>query len=108
MHGEREASAVGKKIIFPSSFTGGPRYISNNYLDAMAICGRVGYPDLFITFTCKPKWPEILRYVDAHDSEVENQPHIVSRILQMKLDLLMKHIKSGTLFGPVKAATFHC
>ena len=71
VHGEREASAIGKRIILPS-FTGGPRYILNNYLDAMAICGWAGYPDLFITFTCNPKWPEIIRYVATHGFEVEN------------------------------------
>ena len=29
-----------------------------NYQDAM-ICRWAGYPDLFLTFTCNPKWPEI-------------------------------------------------
>ena len=29
------------------------------YLDAMAIVSALGKPDLFITFTCNPKWPEI-------------------------------------------------
>ena len=53
----------GKKVILPSSFTGSPRYMMQNYLDAMAMCKWYGYPDLFITFTCNPKWPEITRYL---------------------------------------------
>ncbi|GJW29734.1 ATP-dependent DNA helicase PIF1-like protein, partial [Tanacetum coccineum] len=37
----------------------GPRYMMQNYQDAMALCCVYGNPDLFITFTSNPKWPEI-------------------------------------------------
>lgn len=50
--GENQQSAVGKRVVLPSSFTGGPQYMFNNYQDAMAICKKFGYPDLFITITC--------------------------------------------------------
>jgi len=30
-----------------------------NYQDAMAICRNFGNPDLFLTFTANPKWPEV-------------------------------------------------
>lgn len=30
-----------------------------HYQDAMAICRVKGPPDLFITFTCNPKWIDI-------------------------------------------------
>ena len=46
-----EIKLRGKKVILPSSFTGSPRYMMQNYLDAMTICKVYGYPDLFITFT---------------------------------------------------------
>uniref|UniRef100_A0A453CCJ0 ATP-dependent DNA helicase n=1 Tax=Aegilops tauschii subsp. strangulata TaxID=200361 RepID=A0A453CCJ0_AEGTS len=36
--------------------------------DAMAICRWAGYPDLFITFTCNPKWPEIQIMLDFLDA----------------------------------------
>ncbi|CAN1187170.1 ATP-dependent DNA helicase PIF1 [Linum perenne] len=39
-------------VILPSTFTGGPRYMHQLYLDATAICQCFGNPDLFITFTC--------------------------------------------------------
>nr|GEU45844.1 DNA helicase [Tanacetum cinerariifolium] len=35
--GYREGIAVGSKIMLPSTFTGGPRYMYNHYLDALAI-----------------------------------------------------------------------
>ena len=62
LSGERNASAIGKRIILPSSFTGGARYMIQAYQDAMTICRFAGYPDLFITFTCNPSWPEISRF----------------------------------------------
>ncbi|GKA14769.1 helicase [Tanacetum coccineum] len=43
------------------SFTGGPRYVMQNYQDVMALCRAYGNPDLFITFTSNPKWPEITK-----------------------------------------------
>ena len=57
--GDLEASAIGKRIILPASFTVGPRYLFQNYQVAMAICRYYGYPDLFITFTCNARWPEL-------------------------------------------------
>ncbi|GKU99621.1 hypothetical protein SLEP1_g12438 [Rubroshorea leprosula] len=36
--GEKQASAIGMRIVLPSSFTGGPKYMSENCKDAFAIC----------------------------------------------------------------------
>ena len=30
------------------------------YLDTMAMVLKLGKPDIFLTFTCNPKWPEIV------------------------------------------------
>lgn len=56
--GKTDMHDQGSRTYLPASFTGGPRYMKNMYLDAMAICKHFGFPDLFITFTCNPKWPE--------------------------------------------------
>nr|KAJ0226041.1 hypothetical protein LSAT_V11C100012190 [Lactuca sativa] len=53
--GSTKVSNVGQRVILPSSFTGGARYMLQNYLDAMSLCKWFGYPDFFITFTCNPK-----------------------------------------------------
>jgi len=45
------SSEVGKQIILPSSFIGGPRHMHQLYQDAMSIIRAYGKPDLFITFT---------------------------------------------------------
>nr|VDD10377.1 unnamed protein product [Brassica oleracea] len=47
--GDSDATQLGRKIILPSSFTGGPRYMAEKYQDAMAICRWYGNPHLFIT-----------------------------------------------------------
>ncbi|KAH0713702.1 hypothetical protein KY289_009661 [Solanum tuberosum] len=59
VRGDSDCSMVGKTIILPSSHTGGPRYRAQNYQDAMAICRWARYPDVFLNFTCNPKWPKI-------------------------------------------------
>nr|GEY71917.1 DNA helicase [Tanacetum cinerariifolium] len=57
--GERDGYKVRGRIILLMSFTGGPRYMYAYYLDALAICRKLGNPQFFITFTCNVNWPEI-------------------------------------------------
>ncbi|XP_021991336.1 uncharacterized protein LOC110888104 [Helianthus annuus] len=80
--GENNASSCGKPILLPSSFTGGSRYMTQKYLDAMEICKSVGYPDLFITVTCNPNWPEIYRCLHDKALNAEDRPDIISRIFK--------------------------
>ncbi|GKB97275.1 hypothetical protein Tco_0983412, partial [Tanacetum coccineum] len=57
--GDTSAVGLGKRIVLPRIYTGSPRYMMRNYQDAVALCRTYGNPDLFITFTSNPKWPEI-------------------------------------------------
>ncbi|GKC40094.1 uncharacterized protein Tco_1052478 [Tanacetum coccineum] len=45
---------------------GGPRYMIQQYHDAMAICRWARAPDLFVTMTCNPCWIVIARHVEDH------------------------------------------
>ncbi|XP_019155261.1 PREDICTED: uncharacterized protein LOC109152142 [Ipomoea nil] len=65
-----------------------------------------GYPNLFITFTCNPKWPEIQRFLEKRNLKAEDRPDIVCRVFKMKLDAMIKDIKKGKLFGRVKAVIY--
>jgi hypothetical protein len=103
LRGDVDATNTGKRIVLPASFVGGARYMVQNYQDAMSICSWAGYPDLFITFTCNHKWPEIVDYLKAHHLSSGDRPDLVSRILRLKLKSLIKDIKNGYLFGKVKA-----
>ena len=101
LRSETDGSRHGKRIILPSSFVGGARYMVQNYQDAMAICRWIGYPNLFITFTCNPKWPEICRYLASKGLKSDDRPDIICRIFKVKLDSLIRDLKSKKIFGAV-------
>ncbi|XP_068309880.1 uncharacterized protein [Pyrus communis] len=105
--GNATSSSVGKRVILPTSFTGSVRYMINNYQDAMAICRHLGNPDLFITFTCNAKWPEIIEDLrDKPGCKAEDRPDLISRIFKAKLDHLIKYLKSGKPFGDVESVIY--
>ncbi|KAF8097471.1 hypothetical protein N665_0288s0004 [Sinapis alba] len=97
--GKSSVPIEGKRIILPSSFTGGPRYMHEMYLDAMSICKFFGFPDLFITFTCNPKWPELTRYFEKHNLRPEDRPGLCCRLFKIKLDNLMEDLTKKQLLG---------
>lgn len=104
VRGDSDCSMIEKTIILPSSHTGGPRYRVQNYQDAMAICRWAGYPDLFLTFTCNPKWPEInemLRLIGQESDD--NRVDIICRVFQIKLFQLMQDLKKNQPFGKIIA-----
>ncbi|XP_072064404.1 uncharacterized protein [Arachis hypogaea] len=106
LSGETTPSSRGKRIVLPSSFTRGPRYMIQNYQDAMEICKAVGYPDLFITFTCNPKWPEVEDFLKNRELNAEDRPDIVCRAFKAKLDILIKNIRANKIFGKVCAVVY--
>ena len=48
---DRDPNNVGRMIILPSTFTGGPRYMHEHQQDAMSYVRKYGHLDLFITLT---------------------------------------------------------
>ena len=85
---EENVERLGRQIILASSFIGSPRHMRQQYQDAMAICRQFGKPDFFITFTCNPRWPEILDALYP-GQQPEDAPHIVSRVFHLKLHSLL-------------------
>lgn len=55
------STEVGKRIALPATHVDSPRYMYQNYHDAIALCRYFGPLDLFVTFTCNPQWPKISR-----------------------------------------------
>ncbi|KAK9051315.1 hypothetical protein SSX86_027942 [Deinandra increscens subsp. villosa] len=104
--GDTDLSNKGQRVILPSSFTGGARYMLQNYLDAMSICKWYGYPDFFITMTCNPKWPEMTRYLADTSLRPEDKPNILSRLFKMKLDSLITDLKKNSILGRVQAVVY--
>lgn len=99
------AQDIGQYVILPSTFTGSPRYMHEKTQDAMTYIRNFGRPDLFITFTCNPEWPEIKaelfpgqRSYDRHD--------IIARVFNLKVKSLMKLLTKNSIFGDTKAFIF--
>lgn len=102
--GDVDATDVGKRVILPSSFTGGYRYMQQNFQDSLAVCKEYGHPDLFITFTCNPKWDEIQAAVQSSGSrDASVRPDIVARVFKMKLDAMMNDFTKKHVLGRVLA-----
>ncbi|XP_052626798.1 uncharacterized protein LOC128133416 [Lactuca sativa] len=104
--GTTDISNVGQRVILPSSFTGGARYMLQNYLDAMSLCKWFGYPDFFITFTCNPKWPEIKRFLKDTSLQPEDMPDILCRLFKIKLDAFIKDLRDNQIFSKVQAYVY--
>ena len=70
----------------------------------MVICRQYGNPDLFITFTCNPKWPEITRALSKiPNQKPEDRPDIITRVFKMKLNQILSAIKTEKVFGIIIA-----
>ncbi|KAL7609741.1 uncharacterized protein LOC111909057 [Lactuca sativa] len=104
--GTTDISNVGQRVILPSSFTGGARYMLQNYLDAMSLCKWFGYPDFFITFTCNLKWPEIKRFLKDTSLQPKDRPDILCRLFKIKLDAFIKDLRDNQIFGKVQAYVY--
>lgn len=72
---EGNVNNIGRLTILPSTYVGSPRHMNEYAQDAMTYVRNYGRPDLFITFTCNPKWAEIGQYLmpgqtssDRHDN----------------------------------------
>ncbi|XP_056685898.1 uncharacterized protein [Spinacia oleracea] len=105
--GDTTPSSIGQRIVLPSSFTGSPRYMLQNYHDALAICKWAGPPDIFVTFTCNPNWQEIIEFLTIISGQrPEDRPDIIARVFKIKLEELMEDLKDRGHFGEAKAAIY--
>ena len=101
INNEGDVKNIGQLCILPSSFTGGPRYMHEKTQDAMTYVRQYGRPDLFITFTCNPKWPEITQEL-FEGQKSHDRYDIVSRVFHLKVMKLMNLITKGNIFGAVR------
>ena len=95
--GETHGSRVGRRIILPASFIGGPRDMHHRYLDAMTLEQRFRKPDIFLTVTCNPRWPEILQELNP-SKETHNIPDLVVRVFRVKLEELKNGLFKKEIF----------
>ncbi|XP_058742975.1 uncharacterized protein LOC131615798 [Vicia villosa] len=69
----------------------------------MAISSQLGFPDLFVTFTCNPNWPEIKRALSGTGLQPHDRPDIISKVFKIKFDTLMDDITKHHVVGKVIA-----
>jgi hypothetical protein len=93
----------GKRVVLPSTFVGSKRYMDQLYFDGMTISSVVGFPDIFITFTCNPNWPEITRELAKFNLKPQDRPDIIARVFKIKFDELMKDLTKNHTLGKVLA-----
>ena len=96
-----QPSQIGRKIL-ASSFVGSPRWYNAKFQDGMAICREYHKPDLFITMTCNPHWPEIESQLLPGQS-AQDRPDVVATVFKLKSDQMKKDITHGKLLGEVVA-----
>ncbi|CAH2207398.1 jg2803, partial [Pararge aegeria aegeria] len=102
LRNDENINEIGKLVVQPSSFTGGYRYMHERTQDGMVYIRTFGKPDLFITFTCNPKWNEIAcellpgqKSQDRHD--------IIARVFRLKVKKLIDLITKKYIFGETLA-----
>ncbi|KAI9072383.1 hypothetical protein K1719_045664 [Acacia pycnantha] len=57
--GEMDPLSTGRRVILPSSFTGGARYMIRTIKMLWPFVLGLVILDIFITFTCNPMWPKL-------------------------------------------------
>ncbi|CAH0393878.1 unnamed protein product [Bemisia tabaci] len=99
--GDAKPADLGKTVILPSTFTGSPRYMHERTQDAMTYVRQYGRPDLFITFTCNPKWSEISN--NLYPGQKAHHRHdLITRVFHLKLDKMMDVLVKSKIYGPVR------
>ena len=108
-HIERRAQAddvnVGRIVILPSSFEGSQRSMYQKYQDAMTIVTKHGKPDIFLTMTANPTWPEIQENLLPHQN-ASDRPNIFSRVFNLKLKDLLDDLLERHVLGHVTAFVY--
>lgn len=81
--------------------------MQQNFQDSLDVCKEYGHPDLFITFTCNPKWEEIQESVQTTGSrDASVRPDIVARVFKMKLDSMISDFTKKHVLGRVLAVVY--
>ncbi|PIA50577.1 hypothetical protein AQUCO_01200042v1 [Aquilegia coerulea] len=100
VHNGENPSQLGKRFILPSSHLGSPRHMYEIYQDSMAITRFNKHPDIFLTATANPKWPEIVNELKPFQNALD-RPDLAARVFELKRKAIMHEITNRQLFGKV-------
>ena len=93
--------AIGKKVILPSSYLGGDRFMQQIFQDSMDIIQQIEQPSLFITFTANPKCSEIEDEL-LPGQAAQGRPDLVAGVFHLKQQSMLHEIKKNHIFGKCK------
>lgn len=96
---------IGHRIVLPPTTVGSPRYMQQRFQDSMALVRKFGKPDLFITMTCNPNWPEIVAQLRPHQT-AQDRFDIADRVFHIKLHKLIVDIEKKGVLGVTVAHVY--
>lgn len=75
-----EKKSLGMLVTIPSTVPGTGKYQRELVMAAITVSNRLGHPDMFITFTGNPAWPEIKRECRRLNVEWADIPEHVNTV----------------------------
>ncbi|KIJ04417.1 hypothetical protein PAXINDRAFT_22625, partial [Paxillus involutus ATCC 200175] len=93
-------------IVLPLSHSGSHRHMQQLLQDSLAICRDCQKPDIFLTMTANPDWPEVRnnllpgKYLLAID-----RLDLVARVFFRKQQDLLKKVRNG-FYGAVAGLVY--
>ena len=97
-----DLNSIGRRVILPSSYVGGPQYMNQRFQDAVALARHHHGFDLFITFTSNPSWPALTEELLPGQVPAD-RPDLVVRVFNMYKTALLEDITNRHIFGNVHA-----
>ena len=79
--------------------------MKRRHMDAMALVQTYGKPDIFLTMTCNPNWPEIVEKLYPGQTP-QDRPDIVARVFRAKLETMKDMLTKENILGVVKAYVY--
>ena len=93
-----KSADIGQRIILPSSFSGSTRNMIQNCQDALAINRHCGGPDIFMTITANPNWPEVKESLGPGKTP-SDRPDIIVRTFKLKVKQILQDIYTNGIMG---------
>ena len=100
---ENEDSGKTKSTYLAASFNGSPRHLNDLAHNALTIVTECGKPDLFITGTTNPLWPEIQERLFPGQTAYD-RPDVVTEVFHARLEAFLHNLRNGKYFGCRKTA----
>nr|GEV53035.1 hypothetical protein [Tanacetum cinerariifolium] len=97
---EVQSNRIGQVIVLPVSFIRGPRDMPKRFSDAMTLVQDAGKPDILLTMTCNPNWPEIVKNL-YEGQTAQDRPDPVTKVFRAKIKYLKHQLFTKHILGVV-------